>query len=303
MIKLITALVLSVLASFVISDSYSEITLSVEDSKFYNLEDIGPDAWTKISKNKYLTTTQNGGIYKVTYKDNRWRAKEWVNTGGRPMDVALDSAGNLIVADLYKGVLKITPRKKISVLLSDIDGSKIAFPNSIAIDSKDNIYISDSTKYTLANLNSEWTTYARTGRIIKIDGETQDAKIIAEDLSFANGIEFINDEKSLLVVETKVRKVSKLDLETLEISEFSYGFSGYPDNIYLSDKEDGYWVAFAHLSVEKIVATKIDLNGEIIRNIKVDPNLSNMTASGVVEINGKLLWLTKFASGVWESEL
>ena len=48
----------------------------------------------------------------------------FVNTGGRVLGFAFDASGNLIAADVHKGLLSISPDRKITLLADSVAGTR-----------------------------------------------------------------------------------------------------------------------------------------------------------------------------------
>ena len=90
-----------------------------ENSKLANLNLIplsGEEApeHILIAKDGLLyTTVVSGNILRMTL--NGENKEVFVNTGGRVLGFDFDASGNLIAADSFKGLLSISPDKKITL--------------------------------------------------------------------------------------------------------------------------------------------------------------------------------------------
>lgn len=87
--------------------------------------------------------------------------RSWTSQG--PHGVAVDSTGNVYVADTSNGlILKITPTGMVSTLAGSIDGgpsvdgtgaqARFSLPRGIAVDSADYIYVADTYSHTIRKI-------------------------------------------------------------------------------------------------------------------------------------------------------
>jgi sugar lactone lactonase YvrE len=78
-------------------------TLSIGDN--FGPEDIALDAQGRI-----YASTHAGNIVRLDADGSN--AKNWINTGGRPLGIDFDHKGNLIIADAFLGLLSVSPEGK-----------------------------------------------------------------------------------------------------------------------------------------------------------------------------------------------
>src|SRR6185503_2689379 len=69
----------------------------------------------------------------------------FVNTGGRVLGFAFDAASRLIAADAVKGLLAITPDRKITVLADQVGGDPIRYADAVVVAGNGKIYFSDAS--------------------------------------------------------------------------------------------------------------------------------------------------------------
>jgi sugar lactone lactonase YvrE len=183
------------------------------------------------------------------------------DTGGRPLGMAFDAAGNLIVADARKGLLSIGPDGKQTVLVAAGDGQPLSFPNAVAIGTDGTIYVTDSSRrFTPAHGRAtqdaallDIMEQSATGRVVAYDPVTRVSRVVAVGLSFANGILLSRDERDVLVSESGRYRVWKIraDAEAVDVGQASSAarvlldnLPGYPDN--LTRGRDGrVWLGLA----------------------------------------------------------
>ncbi|CAH8500342.1 unnamed protein product [Schistosoma guineensis] len=108
-----------------------------------------------------------------------------------------------------------------------------------------------STKNPLRHL---WTTILEglpSGRLTMADTKTGQYSHIMDGLRFPNGIEISSDGKSILLVETMKLQILRIPLDGGEVTVFSDGLPGFPDNIKASPS-GGYWVPVSPLRDEPL---------------------------------------------------
>lgn len=82
---------------------------------------------------------------RVVRLDASGKVETFVDTGGRPLGMDFDAAGNLILADAWKGLLRIDPQGKVETLATEADGVPFAFTDDLDIASDGRIYFSDAS--------------------------------------------------------------------------------------------------------------------------------------------------------------
>ena len=193
------------------------------------------------------------------------------NTKGRPLGMAFDAEGNLIIADAIQGLISIDINGKINILSrkSDSDDIPLNFVDDLDIASDGKIYFSDaSSKYGYGSDRLELFEHTPNGRLLVYDPITQKTTTLLSGLYFANGVALSSDESFVLVNETLMYRIQKYWLKgdkagTSEI--FIENLPGFPDNV--SSNEEGiFWVAlfnprnnFVEMSSNKPFLRKIVL--------------------------------------------
>ena len=208
----------------------------------------GPEALVRAANGALYTATHDGWILKL--QDQTWT--KWVNTGGRPLGLDIDSQGNLIAADAFLGLLSISPNKNITLLTNSAEGSTIKYANELDIAKSGVIYFSDSsTKFgaqenggtyeaSLLDLNE----HGGHGRLIKYDPATKETSVLFDSINYANGVALSPEEDFVLVNETGSYRVLKHWLTGPNKGSTEVlidNLPGFPDN--LSVGRDGrYWL-------------------------------------------------------------
>jgi ribose transport system permease protein len=184
------------------------------------------------------------------------RREVYAHVGGRPLGMAFDRAGNLLVCIAGMGLYRVDERRNIQKMTAEtnrspfsiIDDSRMRLADDLDIAPDGKVYFSEATiRYGF----EEWVVDALegrgNGRIIRYDPATGATRTILRNLLFANGVCMAHDNKSMLFAETWGCRVSRYWLEgpkqgTTEI--VIPDLPGYPDNV---NRGSGgtYWAGLA----------------------------------------------------------
>jgi sugar lactone lactonase YvrE len=185
----------------------------------------------------------------------------FVHTGGRVLGFDFDATGRLIAADAVKGLLAITPDKKISVLADKVGADPIRYADAVVVAGNGKIYFSDASgRFAPAQWGGTFEAavldileQASTSRILEHDPAANSTRVVVKGLSFANGVALSADERSLFVAETGKYRVWKIDVSAheLDVGQGSPqarvlfdNLPGYPDNL-MRGQGGRIWVGFS----------------------------------------------------------
>ena len=170
----------------------------------------------------------------------------FASTAGRPLGMDFDRAGNLVVADAYKGLLAITRDGSVEVLSTEARGVPFRCTNDLDIAADGTIYFSDaSSKFPLSVYKEDIVEHRPNGRLLRYDPGTRTTEVVLDRLHFANGVAVSPDQSFVLVVETGEYRVHRVWLtgERKGQSEiFIDNLPGFPDNL-TSNGRDKFWLA------------------------------------------------------------
>jgi len=159
---------------------------------------------------------------------------------GRPLGLAFDLQGNLLVCDSYAGLvrLNLSPSGDYlskEVLISEVEGLPLRFANAIVVSPTGRVFFTDSsTKYHRRHWIYDAMESRALGRLIEADLETRTAKVLARGLHFANGLTLSPDGTYLLISETTRSRIMKYSLSgptAGSLTVFVENLPGIPDEV------------------------------------------------------------------------
>jgi len=200
----------------------------------------GPETIALDAEGRIYATTHEGRI--VRLRSDGSNPENWVTVGSRPLGIRFDIAGNLLVADALRGLLRVAPDGAITTLATEADGKPIRFANSVDVAANGKIYFSDSsTKFGA----SQWggpdpaslldiLEHGGHGRLLVYDSDAKRATTLVTGLNFANGVAVAPDQSYVLVSETGTYRVLRHWIagprrgDTEPLIE---NLPGFPDNL------------------------------------------------------------------------
>ncbi|MFK8399537.1 SMP-30/gluconolactonase/LRE family protein [Pseudomonas sp. BGr12] len=204
---------------------------------------VGPEDTAVDSQGRVFAGLDDGRIVRIGADG---KAESFVETGGRPLGLAFDKNGKLIVADAWKGLLEIDPQGKIRVLTDSADGVPFAFTDDLDIASDGRIYFSDaSSRFHQPDYILDLLEARPHGRLLRYDPATGKTETLLKDLYFANGVALSQNEDFVLVNETYRYRITRYWLKGEKAGQhevFIDNLPGLPDNL-ASDRSGTFWVA------------------------------------------------------------
>jgi len=202
-------------------------------------EDVALDAEGRI-----YSGLDDGRIMRL--QADSTRPEVFANTHGRPLGLAFDPNGNLIVADAIKGLLSIARDGSLTVLTTAADGVPFGCTNDLDVAADGTIYFTDaSSKFPLTNFTADLLEHRGNGRLFSYDPKTKATRTLLRDLSFANGVAVSPDQSFVLVVETGAYRIHRVWISGAKQGQsdvFIDNLPGFPDGIS-SNGKDKFWLA------------------------------------------------------------
>jgi len=125
-------------------------------------------------------------------------------TGGKPAGLQLHADGSIWVADMVKGILKVTAKGEIEPVVTEFDGQPIRGCNDLVFDSKGNLYFT-------APAGSSGEPGGAVGEVF-FRSTSGEVKRIGDGYAFPNGITINPEEDLLIFAETFTHKLWAADL-------------------------------------------------------------------------------------------
>lgn len=211
----------------------------------------GPEALAVDAQGRLYAATASGWI--VRLDSSAGSPERWVQTGGRPLGMAFDTAGTLWVADGLRGLLAITPTGDLRVAARTTSaGDTIRYADDLDVARDGRVYFSDaSTRFYPPRHDGleasllEILEHRGSGRLIEHDPVTGRTIELAGGLVFANGVALSHDESSVLVAETGSYRVLRIERDGPgrgAVTPFIDALPGFPDNI-TRGRDGRYWLS------------------------------------------------------------
>jgi sugar lactone lactonase YvrE len=213
----------------------------------------GPEDIARGPDGRFYTGLNDGSI--VRFNLDARRADTLVNTGGRPLGLRFDAAGNLIVADAYKGLLSVTPAGQVTVLTDGVGGTRFRYTDAVSVAGDGTIWFSDASRRfndSTGGVLDFWESRP-TGRLLSYDPATRQTTVHLDTLDFGNGVAMGPGDAYVLVNETMVGRIVRLWLTGPKAGQrdvFIDQLPGMPDNISFNGR-DIFWVGLVGPRGEK----------------------------------------------------
>ncbi|GAB1821477.1 SMP-30/gluconolactonase/LRE family protein [Herbidospora sp. RD11066] len=191
----------------------------------------GPEDMAVDGSGRVHTGLIDGRIMRLTPKP-----EPFAQVGGRPLGLAFDASGNLLVANHGVGLQSVAPDGTVTLLTDTADGEPIRFANDLAVADDGMVYFSDSNS-RLNNSTLEGSAFSvydflegrPRGRLLRYDPSSKATTTLAKDLYFPNGIAVTGD--SLLVVESTRYRVTRVSLTGGTVTTFLDHVPGIGDGL------------------------------------------------------------------------
>jgi hypothetical protein len=205
----------------------------------------GAEAIAVDAAGRPYTGTRDGRIVRL---DPATRAfDEVARTGGRPLGLAFDRAGNLWICDAEKGLLRLAPSGELTALVSGYGGVPFRLTDDVDVGPDGTVYFTDaSSRFGVHQTRAAILEHGGDGRFLAYHPDTGKTDLLLSGLEFANGVAVSGDGSYVLVNETGAYRIVRYWLAgprrgTAE--PFVENLPGLPDNVTWSPSRRAFWVA------------------------------------------------------------
>ena len=230
------------------------------DTRLAQVERIGLDGRTGPED---VALGPDGALYAAVFEGEVLRlapgATTWepfVRTDGRPLGVVFDAQGRLLIADPYRGLLRVDDSGDLETLiparhLAPQDVESLCYANNVDVAADGTIYVTDSSARfcppdhggTFEASLLDIMEHRATGRLVALNPKDHSVDVVMEELQFANGTAVSHDERYVLVVETGACRIWRYDRQQGTRQIIEDGMPGYPDNL-TRGAQGRFWVGF-----------------------------------------------------------
>jgi sugar lactone lactonase YvrE len=204
------------------------------------LDATGPEDVVVDADGWIVTGVGDGRILRVSPDGQEVRTV--ADTGGRPLGIELHPHGGLVVCDVRRGLLRVTPSGEVLELAQGM-----RFCNNASVGPDGTIYFTDSSRrFGLEHFRADILEHSGTGRLLRRSPDGR-VEVLLDGLQFANGVALAPDGRWVAVAQTGAYSVTRLWVSgpragTTE--ELVPNLPGFPDNIAFG--EDGLlWITLA----------------------------------------------------------
>ncbi|MEV0929542.1 SMP-30/gluconolactonase/LRE family protein [Streptomyces phaeochromogenes] len=207
----------------------------------------GPEDVVVDREGRVITGMADGRVLRVRPRGPA-RVEQIARTGGRPLGLAVLPDGRLLVCDAERGLLRVTPKADVEVLVDRVAGEPLRFCSSVAAAADGTVYFTASSRrFGLQEWLGDLMERTATGRLLRLPPGGDEPEVLLDDLDFANGVVLAEDESWVAVAETGAYRLTRLWLSgprTGQRDTLVENLPGFPGN--LSRGTDGtVWVALA----------------------------------------------------------
>jgi len=213
----------------------------------------GPEDILLDNNDDIYTGNRIGDIIRFKAPDYK-EPEVFAHCGGRPLGLAFDKNGNILVCIGGMGLYSIDKNRKISKLTDEtnrtpwsiIDDSRLSLADDLDVAPDGRVFFSEATKrYEMHEWPVDSLEGRGNGRILCYDPSNKKTKTLIRNLVFANGVCVAHDNNSFFFAETWGCRVSRYWLngpKAGKVESILPDIPGYPDNINRAS-DGNYWLA------------------------------------------------------------
>ncbi|KAL6974618.1 hypothetical protein U1Q18_028802 [Sarracenia purpurea var. burkii] len=210
------------------------------------LLDRPEDVW--VDKNGILYTATRDGWIRRLHRNGSWE-DWWMVDSDALLGITITEAGNLIVCDYEKGLIK-ADEDGVTILTSQVNGTKIRFADDVIEASDGSLYFSVASTKFVHNWYLDVLEAKPHGQLLKYDPSLNETSIVLDGLCFPNGVALSADKDYLVFCETWKFRCQKYWLRGEDKGKteiFVDNLPDGPDNINLAP-DGSFWISLVQLT-------------------------------------------------------
>jgi sugar lactone lactonase YvrE len=224
--------------------------------------EVGPEHIEFGPDGKLYTGVLSGAILRMN--PDGTGIETVANTGGRPLGLDFDAAGQLVVADAMKGLLSVGQDGSVTVLADRLGDDPIRYADAVTVAADGRMFFTDATRrFSPVELGTfeaallDVMEHSCTGRLLEYRPDTRLVRLVMGGLCFPNGVALSGDETHVFIAETGEYRIWKVDVAAEDLDARTVArdsdhpqarvirdnLPGFPDN--LTRSADGrLWTGF-----------------------------------------------------------
>jgi sugar lactone lactonase YvrE len=201
-------------------------------------ENFGPEDIAVSPRDGHIYTgIGDGSILRIEPESGA--VEVFANTGGRPLGMGFDPSGErLYVADAERGLVAVGLDGRVTYLVNAVGGECLTFADNLEVGPDGVVWFSAPTReHTLEQVELDVWDSRPSGRLVRYDPASGEAKVMLDNLFYANGVALADDGAFVLVNEFLAFRIRRLWLSGPKAGAhdiFADALPGYPDNITLT---------------------------------------------------------------------
>ncbi|HKP29339.1 MAG TPA: SMP-30/gluconolactonase/LRE family protein [Gemmatimonadales bacterium] len=205
---------------------------------------LGPEDIARGHDGAWYTGLDDGRIVSLIQDGTR---RVVGTTGGRPLGIRQLPDGALVVADAFRGLLRVEQDGAVRVLADSVNGHRLTYPDALDLAPDGTIWMSDASArhpHPSGAVLDFWDARP-TGRLLQYDPAIGRTTVALDSLDFANGVAVGPDGAYVLVNETLSSRITRLWITGPRAGSrdvFIEHLPGLPDNLSY-DGAGMFWVA------------------------------------------------------------
>ena len=201
-------------------------------------ENFGPEDIAISPRGGHIYTgIGDGSILRINPQNGD--VEVFANTGGRPLGMGFDPAGEVLyVADAERGLVGVARDGRVTYLVEAVGGEPLTFADNLEVGPDGVVWFSAPTRdHTLEQVELDVWDSRPSGRLVRYDPADGKAEVVLDNLFYANGVALAADGAFVLVNEFLAFRIRRLWLSGPRAGAhdiFADALPGYPDNITLT---------------------------------------------------------------------